>query len=363
MRQWCMIRLNANLVQEGGHVELRPVIASYSGRSYYAIREFLDGRALDVVARAAASPVEAGELDSGIRDELIEMHVLREQDGLVRLDTSVFLEDDIQKIAAAISQFSTELSALVIEAAAEMRNEPPAITNLLVGIIGIGQSLGRALRDEGIAADWKSYGGKYGQSKVDFDEICEAYAALGQDLQNKTVLRGTRYTAVLIGPGGASYQISSSDTVSSGVTADYVWQINVFLTDAYAMLIAGELDNGALRSAAEQVGLFREGRPDTLVLTNDTIGRYMPVIDRVGRITHSYFREKLGPIRDLLRTTTCGRQGVPVENMMLNLWRYIRKGIAREMYARGFFTDRARENGVVTIFYENTVKVLAELLG
>jgi hypothetical protein len=49
---------------------------------------------------------------------------------------------------------------------------------------------------------------------------------------------------------------------------------------------------------------------------------------------------------------------VPAENMMLNLWRYIRKAIAREMYATGFFMDCVPERGVITIFYENQLEEL-----
>ena len=46
------------------------------------------------------------------------MHVLREQDGLVRLETAVFLEDDLLRVNAAALDFGRELAGLVIREAA-----------------------------------------------------------------------------------------------------------------------------------------------------------------------------------------------------------------------------------------------------
>lgn len=85
-------------------------------------------------------------------------------------------------------------------------------------------------------------------------------------------------------------------------------------------------------------------------------------MQEVGRITHAYFAGQLASIRELLRSTTCGRQGVPPENMMLNLWRYIRRAVARELYATGFLRDGAPGAGVITVFHESSVRVLDELL-
>ena len=295
---------------------LRPVIASYSGRSYEAIKNSLDARALDLVARIAQTPLDPTQIDNEPLNDLIEMHVLAIRDGLIKLDTAVFLEEDIRIINVAVSVFSSELALLVADVAFPMQKEPPEITNLIVGIVGIGQTLAHVLRDKGLVADWKNYGGKYAQSKVDFDEVCAAYTATGADLQNKTVLRGTRYTAVFIGPGGTSYPMTPSLTTTA--QGEYVQELNVFLTDAYAMLVSGELDNIALRSCAERVGLYRDGVPMTSVLTDHVMDRYLPVIDRLRDITFLYISSKLGEIESLLQSTRCGRQGVPPANMMLN---------------------------------------------
>jgi hypothetical protein len=98
------------------------------------------------------------------------------------------------------------------------------------------------------------------------------------------------------------------------------------------------------------------------VLTHEAMARYLPTIQRVGQATRAYVAGKLDAIADLLRSTTCGRLGVPVENMMLNLWRYIRKGIARQLYARGVFSDAVPESGLITVFFDNNIEALSRLL-
>ena len=53
---------------------------------------------------------------------------------------------------------------------------------------------------------------------------------------------------------------------------------------------------------------------------------------------------------------------MPPANMMLNLWRYIRKVTAKELYANGFFTDAIPQEDILTVFYENDVELVKRLL-
>jgi hypothetical protein len=339
-------------------VEIRPVIASYTGESYRAIRARLDDDALRLIARVAESPVPAAELDRGILAELAAMHVLAERDGIVRLDTSVFLREDIERINAAVAGYGRELATLIADDVAAMRDEPPSVTTFIVGVIGTQQSLGEMMRERGLTVDWGRFEGRYARSKVDFHEVCDAQDALEPDLLNKNVLRGTRYTAALIGPGGGGYPVWGGADM-----ADYYGAVNAFLTDAYAMLLTGELENAALRLAAERAGLIRDGRPEAPVIDREAMDRYEPTIRAVGHITASYYAGKLEAMRDLLASTTAGRQGVPPENMMLNLWRYVRRAVARALYDEGILRDRLPETGLTMVFYANDVAILDRMFG
>lgn len=343
-------------------MELRPAIASYTGQAFEAIKNTLDSRALGIVAQVAATPVARSQLDPIIVAELIEMHVLNDQDGLIRLSTTVFLEEDIMTINDATLAFSSELAELVIKAAPEMQCEPPAVTNFLVGIIAIGQTLHASLKRKKLVVDWKNYQGKYASGKVDFNEDCAALDVLGKDLQTKSVLKGARYTAIFIGPGGHSYLLEADYASITEGAASFRRQLNLFLTDAFPMLITGQLESSALRAAAELAGLYRNSKLKTAVLTRTDMKKYSPIIQTVGYAVETLFSGKLDYFRSLLALTTSGKQGVPPENMMMNLWRYIRRAIAGQLYKSGYFTDNVPETGLLTVFYENDIAMLTELL-
>lgn len=343
-------------------MRLKPVIASYSGDTFSSISRYLDENVLEVVASVARSPSRRSEIAGDVLAELVEMHVLKERDGLAVLDTSVFLRDDIESILDTVTPLAKELAQRVLESGTVFKDAPPEVTIFLGGIIGLVQGLGMSLKKKNIGVDWKNYPGKYAQSKVDFDELCDVYDDIGADHLNKTVLQGEQYTAVFIGPGGTSFHTLTR--LMNGTEADkrYAQHLNSYLVDAYAMLVKGEIQNDSLRLAAEAANLYREGKFRTSVITDETVQEYEAAVEAIIDIASSYYEGKLGILDELLRSTTPGRQGVPSANMMLNLWRYIRKVTAKELYANGFFTDTIPEDGVLTVFYENDVELVKRVL-
>jgi len=142
----------------------------------------------------------------------------------------------------------------------------------------------------------------------------------------------------------------------------YAEHLNRYLVDAYALLVKGEIQSESLRAAAEAANMYKQGRPRTAVITKETIGEYESAIRAIIDAASAYYVGKLPALDTLLRSTTAGRQGVPPANMMLNLWRYIRKASARELYRCGFFTDTIPEEGTLTVFYENDVELIRQLL-
>jgi len=343
-------------------MKLRPVIASYSGESSSRIRQFLDESVLEVIASIARSPKHSAEIVPGVLAELVAMHVLKERDGLVTLDTSVFLRSDMERILHTVTPLATELCQRIVECGSAFRDAPPEITLFLAGIVGLVQGLGATLKQENVGVDWKSYAGKYAQSKVDFDELCDLYEAIGPDYLNKSVLQGERFTAVFIGPGGDGFPSFSYPMHTSDLSRRYAEHLNRYLVDAYALLAKGEIQNDSLRAAAEAANMYKQGRPRTAVITRETIREYESAIQAIIDAASSYYVGKLPALDTLLRSTTAGQQGVPPANMMLNLWRYIRKVSARELYRYGFFTDTIPEEGTLTVFYENDVELLRRLL-
>ncbi len=344
-------------------MQLKPVIASYSGQSFTRIREYLDTRALEVVAAVARAPRSSTELPEEVLAELVEMHVLKESEGGVTLDTSVFLREDIEQILEQVTPLAEELARRVAEHGGTLRTAPPEITLFLGGVVGLVQGLGLALRQENVGADWKNYTGRYAQSKVDFDELCEPYEALGPDYLNKTILPGEAHTAVFIGFEEGGFWSLLRAVGDSAESRRYVGSVNRYLVDAYARLVKGELESEALRPAAEAANLLRGGQLQSAVITREVVRAHAAALEGIIEGASAYYIGELETLDTLLRATTPGRQGVPPANMMLNLWRYVRKLTARALYANGFFTDTLPEIGLLTVFYENDVEVVQRLFG
>jgi len=142
-------------------------------------------------------------------------------------------------------------------------------------------------------------------------------------------VRGREYTAVLIGPGGDNFLTLARSAAGSEKRKRYLTGLNRYLADAYAELLAGELSNPDLMSAAEIAGLYTDGRPETPVITSETVRRYADTMNQITRAATAYYEQKLPDLQRLLAGTTPGRQGVSPDSMMMHLWRYIRKIMAR----------------------------------
>jgi hypothetical protein len=67
------------------NMRLKPVIASYSGEAFSAIERYLTQDVLEAVASIARAPQNSAKVPREVIAELVEMHVLNEQDGPVRL--------------------------------------------------------------------------------------------------------------------------------------------------------------------------------------------------------------------------------------------------------------------------------------
>ncbi len=342
---------------------LTPVIASYTGEVFAAVKRFLTPEVLDLVAAIARSPSAAAHAPPRLLDELMEMHVLRRVGEAYRLDTAVFLADDIDLILDTVSPLAEGLAGRVMEVGSAFETAPPALVIFLGGILALVQGLGRALRESGVGVNWQAYGGRYARSKVDFDEICDGRAALPPDCLNKTVLPGERYTAVFIGPGGHPFPSLIHPPPGARAPGAYAHHLNRYLVDAYAGLLSAPASaHPALRAAADAAGLYHQGQPQTALVTPAVAAAYSDAVEAVAETAAAYYLLHLPELEALLRATTPGQQGVPEANMMMHLWRYIRRITAERLYARGFFRDSIPQEGSLPVFYQNDIPLIQRLL-
>jgi hypothetical protein len=135
------------------------------------------------------------------------------------------------------------------------------------------------------------------------------------------------------------------------------------LVDAYADLVAGEFGSEALRAAAEAAGLYREGQLRSAVVTEALLAPYADTVLAIADATAAYHASQLDTLMALLSKTTAGRQGARPANLLLHLWRYLRRLTAAALYANGFLRDDVPQVGTLTVFYGNDVELLRDLLG
>ena len=122
-------------------MRLKPITASCSSESATKTKQYLDENVLEVIASIAHSPKNITDIAPDVLEELIEMHVFTDLHGLVTLDTSVFLRNDIECILNTVTPFTKELCQKILEYGSAFRNAFPEITIFLGGIIGLVQGM------------------------------------------------------------------------------------------------------------------------------------------------------------------------------------------------------------------------------
>ncbi len=339
-------------------MKLKANIASYNA-NYFKMKENLTEELIDIIYRIANSSIDICDLDVEILNELIDMHIVREEKNSIKINTAVFLEDDIKKIYDLVSELGKELAQKLVENCSGLNKASPEIKNFLGGIIGITQGLSRYNHENEIATEWKNYTGKYAKTKVDFDEVCDLYNSIGKHLFNKTILVGEKYTAVFIGPGGNNYSHIFRSLYSSKESRNYIDNLLKYITGSYAMLLEGKIKNEYLKKTAERVNIFEDGKPKNILITKELFQEYLPAVNKITKLSCEYYSEKLNLIFKVLSTTTAGRLGASPENMLMHFWRYFSIALAKKLYEYKFLTDNVPTNGSITVFYENEIKELS----
>ncbi len=130
------------------------------------------------------------------------------------------------------------------------------------------------------------------------------------------------------------------------------------------MLAGGMVNSTCLKRLAERVGVLRDGKhkPSTTLITGEVFLNHHSDVRTISDLACEFYRSHQHLIVDCLKATAAGRRGVDPRNMVMQFWRYRRRALAIDVYRSGFFTDRVPEPGSITVFYDNDIKELRELL-
>jgi hypothetical protein len=330
--------------------------ASSTGDSKRRIDKILTGEVKATIARLVKSPESISQLDPDLCAELIEMDIFRYSEGRLQPNTAIFFEEDIEKLYEPVFSMGVELAEIVKESGKELESFSPPIKNFIGSIMGLGQGLHDILKAMGLASLWQKKTGRYEASKVDFNEDCEAYYQFGYDLQQKRTHRGHHFTGVIIGAGNENYLSclwNLDQNSANNYGSEFCYYLATYLTDTLPQLIGRKLNDVSLQRIARMTHIEVDD-PCSLITAADA-EKYQPVIHRITQASAAYYLDNMSRIKELLGSTLVGQLGAPIENLIMNFWRYLRKAIAFMLYKNGFLTDKVPVNGSVTIFYENSI--------
>lgn len=249
---------------------------------------------------------------------------------------------------------SEKIADITKENGSGLESCAPDVKNF-IGCIMVGQGLHSVLNERGLVSTWQIKTGKYERSKVDFNQSCKVYQSFGDDLQNKSVDRGDKYTSVTIGYSNnyfLSYLYNAKGNNNENIDVFYE-KLAFGLIDIIPLLINGQIQNESLKEAARKANISVDHQ-STCITANDA-EKYKVIIDKISNRCADYYITNIAKIQDLLGNTIVGYQGAPIENLMMNFWRYMRKSISQKLYESGFLNDNIPQSGSATIFYENSI--------
>ncbi len=332
-------------------MELIESIACYSGSVRHKIMNVLTKDVKTIIAALVCNP--SFNVDENIIKELIEMDIFKYTENKLTPNTAIFFEEDMLLIKETVEEISGGIADITKENSTGFEACSPDIRNF-IGCIMVGQELHSALKDRGLASTWQLKTGLYERSKVDFNQLCEGYRAFGVDLQNKSVDKGNYYTSVTIGSVENNYLscLLNKNNKNENIGKFYE-KLAIGLIDVIPLLINGQIQNEALKEAARTTNINVDSQ-STCITVKDA-EKYKPIIDKISNKCADYYISNINRIHNLLSNTVVGRQGAPIENLMMNFWRYVKKMTSQKLYDNGFLVDEIPLSGSATIFYENSI--------
>ncbi len=347
-----------DLEREGGRWMLNYNLDCDALDSVLRVEQLLTEEVRDLVARIATGTMGVRSIDPHIAEELRQARVVRFDGDVVRIDTAVFLEDDLLRIHPATERWGADLAKRIIDSAGTLPAMTPDIKRLLVGMNGIDQGVFELLISGGYAFDHRATKGRYAGAKIDFYEVCDAYDRFGPYLSGGYGFHGDRFAVKIIGDDQGIYGFLNAG-VGLANEGQYAFRTNVnkYLTDVFGDLLQGRAAHPSLSAAAEGAGLTKSGKCLVPVITESEAPAYSKVVRTVRGVIAEFLRSTAPDMQTFLKDTLPGRQGVAPSKLMVDLMRYVRMIIHKALYDRGFYTDSLLEKGNITVFRELNARI------
>jgi len=234
----------------------------------------------------------------------------------------------------------------------------PGCKRLLIGMKGIDQGTFDILLSEGYAFNHRKTSGRYAKAKIDLYEFCDAYDAFGPYLSGGYGFSGERFVVQIIGHDQGIYRyLNAGISLEDDEQYSFRTNVNKYLTDAIGELLLGEIDHPSLSVAAEAAGLTKSGKALVPVITETEAPEYWSAVKLVRDAIKEFLHGNIRAMETFLKSTLPGRQGVSSDKLIVDLMRYVRMILHKELYDRGFYTDSLLDGENITVYRELAAKI------
>jgi len=327
-------------------------------KSVLRIEQLLTDEVKELIGRIATGKVYIHTVDPHISGELRQARLIRISQEVVKIDTAVFLEDDLEKIHGVADRWGKDLAKRIEALGKELPDMPPGCKRLLIGMNGIDQGVFDLLISKGYAFNHRATRGRYAGAKIDFYEMCDAYDRLGPYLSGSYGFSGEKYAVRIIGQDQGIYRYLNTG-ISEGDNEQYTFRTNAnkFLTDALGELLVSEAGHPSLSAAAKAAGLIKAGKALVPVITAAEAPAYSNTVKLIRDVIGDFLRDTAVRMNTFLKSTLPGKQGVAPDKLIIDLMRYIRMVTHKALYESQFYKDSLPDGGSITIFKELTAKI------
>ena len=346
------------LEQGGGNNMLNFNLDCDPLKSILRVQQLLTEEVKGIVEKIATEPIGVRSIDPHISDELCQARVIRVEDGIAHIDTAVFFEEDLKEIHVVADRWGSDLAARVFALDEEFPEMSPQCKRLVVGMNGIDVGVFDLLISEGYAFNHRQTDGRYAGAKIDFYEVCDAYDRFEPYISGGYGSAGKRFAVKIIGQDQGLYSyLHTGMSLSDDGQFAFRSNANKYLTDALGELLLGEISHPSLIDAAEAAGLLSAGKASVPVITTADAPKYWTAAKFVRGTVAEFLRDNAKGMKDFLKGTSLGKQGVSPTKLTVDLMRYIRMVTHKSLYDYGFYTDCLPEDGNITVFRELTAKI------
>ncbi|OGN95970.1 MAG: hypothetical protein A2Y89_00795 [Chloroflexi bacterium RBG_13_51_18] len=347
-----------NLQQEGDIQMLNYNLDCNPLKSILRVEQLLTDEVKELVGRIASGAIDIRSVDPHVSDELCQARIARLEKGKMKIDTAVFLAEDLDNIHRQADKWGNDLAKRIMALDKSLPEMPPGCKRLLVGMNGIDQGTFELLISGGYAFNHRAAGGRYAGAKVDFYEVCDAYDSFGPYLSGGYGFSGERFAVKIIGQDRGIYSyLNAGITEADDDQYTFRTNVNKFLADALGELLLGKTNHPSLSAAAEAAGLIKMGKTLVPVITAAQAPAYSGVVKLTRNIIGDFLKDKVSEMDAFLKNTLPGKQGVTPDKLMVDLMRYVRMVTHKSLYDSGFYTDSLPEGGNITIYRELAAKV------